>query len=86
MQKYSAPLPTNFVATTANLSKNQLKVLKLQEEFGFEYASVVEMLIYLMNTTFFLHFSIIKLANFTNLPGPKHFRAVKHIPHYQRCR
>ena len=84
-KKYAAPLPTDFMATNAERSKNHLEVLELPEEFGFEYASVVGMLIYLMNTTLLLHFAISKLAKLNTLPGRDHFKAARHLLRYLRC-
>ena len=84
-KRYAAPLPHDFVASTEDRSKTHLDVLQLQEEFGFEYASLIGMLIYLMNTAFSLHFHITKLAKFTTLPGRVHFKAAKHMLHHLRC-
>ena len=84
-KKYAAPLPYDFVATKEDRSKTYVEVLQLQEEYGFEYASVIGMLIYLMNTAFILHFAITKLGKFNALPGEKHFKAVKHILNHLRC-
>ena len=84
-KRYAAPLPCDFVATKKDKSENYLEVAKLQEEFGFEYASVIGMLIYLMNTAFSLHFAVTKLAKFNNLPGRKHFKAVHHLLRHLRC-
>ena len=49
-RKYSAPLPYDFIASKDDRSDTYLQVIALQEEFGFEYASVIGMLIYLMNS------------------------------------
>ena len=84
-KKYDTPLPHDFVATKKERSENYLEVLKLQEEFGFEYASVIGMLIYLMNTAFMLNFAISKLGKFNSLPGRKHFKALNHMLRYLRC-
>ena len=84
-KRFSAPLPHDFVATKADKSENFLEVQKLEEEFGFQYPSVIGMLIYLMNTAFALHFPISKLAKFNTLPGRKHFKALKHLLMYLRC-
>ena len=75
-QRYSAPLPHDFVASKKDRSEDYGQVQKLQEEFGFEYPSVIGMLIYLMNTGFLLHFPISKLGKFSTLPGRRHFKAV----------
>ena len=58
---------------------------KLQEEFGFEYSSVIGMLIYLMNTGYYLHFAISKLGKFNALPGRVHFKALKHMIMHLAC-
>ena len=84
-KKYAAPLPYGFVATKEDRSENMLEVEKLQEEFKFEYASVIGMLIYLMNTAFTLHFAITKLGKFNARPGRTHFKAVQHLLHHLRC-
>ena len=84
-KKYAAPLPYDFVASKEDRSQTYLQVVELQEEFGFEYASVIGMLIYLMNTSFMLHFPIFKLGKFNSLPGRKHFKAVYHLLRYLRC-
>ena len=73
------PLSTTFVAQKEDCSQNYVEVMELQEEFGFEYPSVIGSLIYLMNTGFALHFAITKLAKFNALPGRAHFKAVKHL-------
>ena len=65
----------DFVATKKDCSPDIETVQKLQEKFGFEYASVIGMLIYLLNTVYFLHFVISKLGNFNAL----YFKAVKHL-------
>ena len=83
--RYSAPLPYDFIATKEDRSETYLDVTRLEEEFGFEYASVIGMLIYLMNTAFILHFAISKLAKFNALPGRRHFKAVRHLLNYLRC-
>ena len=85
MLKYAAPLPTECIASKADNSENYMQVKELEKEFGFEYASLIGMLIYLMNTAFILHFSITKLARFMALPGRTHFKAVKHLLNFLRC-
>ena len=83
--KYAALLPTEFVASKEDASENYMQVKELEEEFGFEYASLIGMLIYLMNTAFVLHFPITKLARFMALPGRTHFKAAKHLLNFLRC-
>ena len=83
--KYSTPLPHDFIASKDDKSTTYVEVLKLQEEFGFEYASVIGMFIYLLNTCFAGHFAITKLAKFMTLPGLKHFKETRHMLKYLRC-
>ena len=83
-KKYAAPLPYNFVATKEDRSSTYVEVLDLQEEFGFEYASAIGMLIYLMNTAFILHFAITKLGKFNSMPGRNHFKALLHLLNHLR--
>ncbi|KAG7339618.1 hypothetical protein IV203_025338 [Nitzschia inconspicua] len=59
--------------------------MKIQEEFGFEYAAAVGSLIYLMNTFVKLAFPIRKLAKFMQKPGRKHFEILKHLLHHIQC-
>ena len=83
--KYAAPLPTEFIASKEDASENYMQVKELEEEFGFEYASLIGMLIYLMNTAFILHFPITKLARFMALPGKTHSKAATHLLKFFRC-
>ena len=85
VRKYSAPLPYDFVASRQDCSPDKEAVKNLQEEFGFEYPSVIGMLIYLMNTAYYLHFAISKLGKFNNLPGRRHFKALKHLLMHLAC-
>ena len=43
------------------------------------------MLIYLMNTAYYLHFAISKLGEFNALPGKAHFKALKHLLMHLWC-
>ncbi|KAG7340335.1 reverse transcriptase RNA-dependent DNA polymerase [Nitzschia inconspicua] len=83
--KYASPLPSGTVFTKEDCSKTYVDVLKLQEEFGFEYAAAVGSLIYLMNTFIKLTFSIRKLAKFMQKPGRTHFTILKHQLHHVQC-
>ena len=85
IKRYSSPLPHDFVATKQDCSPDKETVQKLQEEFGFEYASVIGMFIYLLNTAYYLHFAISKLGKFNALPGRVHFKAVKHLLMHLAC-
>ena len=44
-KRYKAPLPYDFVATKEHCSPDKATVIALQEEFGFEYSSVIGMFI-----------------------------------------
>ncbi|KAG7371219.1 hypothetical protein IV203_019789 [Nitzschia inconspicua] len=83
--KYASPLPSGTVFTKEDCSKTYVDVLKLQEEFGFEYAAAVGSLIYLMNTFIKLTCSIRKLAKFMQKPERSHFTILKYLLHHMQC-
>ena len=82
--KYTSPLPSEFVPSINDKSKDLFEVKSLESKYGFQYSSVVGMLIFLMNTTTELQYAIRKLAKFNALPGKKHFKAIIHLLHYIR--
>ncbi|KAG7349250.1 reverse transcriptase RNA-dependent DNA polymerase [Nitzschia inconspicua] len=82
--RYTGKIPGSLF-TKEDCSKTYVDVLKLQEEFGFEYAAAVGLLIYLMNTFIKLTFSIRKLAKFMQKPGRTHFAILKHLLHHIQC-
>jgi hypothetical protein len=49
-EKYPTPVPSTTIFTKGDYSPTYSKVIELQQEYGFEYAAVLESLIYLMNT------------------------------------
>ena len=77
--KFAAPLPSEFIPTIKDKSKNLLAYQDLQQEYGFAYPTAIGMLIFLLNTAIILHFSIRKLAKFNNLPGKTHYKALIHL-------
>ncbi|KAG7366303.1 hypothetical protein IV203_028973 [Nitzschia inconspicua] len=83
--KNASPLPSGTVFTKEDCSETYVNVLKLQEEFGFEYAAAVGSLIYLMNTFIKLTFSIRKLAKFMQKRGRTHFTILKLLLHHVQC-
>jgi hypothetical protein len=84
-EKYRQVLPSGFVATKVDLAADSLEVKRLEDEFGFKYASVIGMLIFSMNTFVYLHFAIRKLAKFMIRPGRVHYAAVAHLLRHLRC-
>jgi hypothetical protein len=84
-EKYRQVLPSGFVATKKDMANDMLEVKRLEDEFVFKYASVIGMLIYSMNTFFYLHFSIRKLAKFMVRPGRLHHAAAAHLLRHLRC-
>ena len=56
-----------------------LSVEELKTKHGFQYSSVVGMLIFLLNTAIILHYAIRKLAKFNTLPGKQHYKAIIHF-------
>jgi hypothetical protein len=84
-QRYATPLPTTATFTKQNCSSTYADVVKIQEEFGFEYAAVVGSLIYLMNTYIRLNYVVRKLARFMQYPGRKHFKMLLHLLRHLQC-
>jgi hypothetical protein len=70
---YASPLPASPVFTKNDCSDNYAAVMRLQEEFNFEYAAAIGSLIWLMNTYVKLCFAVRKLAKFMQYPGRQHF-------------
>ncbi|KAG7371023.1 reverse transcriptase RNA-dependent DNA polymerase [Nitzschia inconspicua] len=83
--KYASHLPSGTVFTKEDCSKTYVDILKLVEQFGFEYGAAIGSLIYLMNTFVKLTFSIRKLAKFMQKPGRTHFAILKHLLHHIQC-
>jgi hypothetical protein len=50
-KKYSVPQPTSAIYSMKDQSKTYSDVLKLQEKYGFEYASAIGLLIYVSLNT-----------------------------------
>jgi hypothetical protein len=84
-QRYTTPLPTTATFTKQDCSPTYSDVIKIQEEFGFEYAAVVGSLIYLMNTYVRINYAIRKLARFMQYPGRKHFKMLLHLLRHLQC-
>ena len=61
-----------------------LEVQQLEQTYGFLYSSVIEMLIFLLNTATVLQYAIRKLARFNALRGKKHFKALINLLHHVR--
>jgi hypothetical protein len=84
-ERYRQVLPSGFIATKKDMANDMFEVMRLQDEFGFKYASVVGMLIFSMNTFVYLHFAIRKLAKFMIRPGRVHYAAAAHLLRHLRC-
>ena len=82
--KHESPLPTTFVPTKKDCAANLLEVQQLEQTYGFQYSSVIGMLIFLLNTATVLQYAIRKLARFNALPGKKHFKALINLLHHVR--
>jgi hypothetical protein len=78
-KRYSAPLPSEVEFTNKDCSQHYMAVRKwLEEEYGFQFAVAVGLLIYLINTMTCLQFAVRKLARFMALPGEKCFKLLHH--------
>ena len=74
--KHESPLPATFVPTKKKCVTNLLAVQLLEQTYGFQYSSVIGMLIFLLKTATVLQYAIRKVACFNALPGEKHFKAL----------
>jgi hypothetical protein len=59
--------------------------MKLQEEYGFEYAGAIGSLIWLMNTFVKLSLVIRMLAKYMPYPGKQHFIYLRHLLNRIQC-
>jgi hypothetical protein len=83
--RYATPIPTTAIFTKEDCSATYSDVVKIQQEFGFEYAAVIGSLIYLMNTYTKLNYAIRKLARFMQFPGQTHFKLLLHLLRHLQC-
>ncbi len=84
-ERYRSVLPFGFIATKEDQANDMLEVQRLEDEYGFKYASVIGMFIFSMNTFTSLHFAIRKLAKFMIRPGRNHYAATAHLLRHLRC-
>ena len=66
--KHESPLPATLVPTKKDCETNLLEVQQLEQTYGFQYSSVIGMLIFFLNTASVLQYGIRKLARF-NAPA-----------------
>jgi hypothetical protein len=71
---YASPLPALPAFTKNDCSDNYAAVMRLQEEFNFEYAAAIGSLIWLMNTFVKLCFAFRKLEKVYAVPRKASFR------------
>jgi hypothetical protein len=69
-ERHRSVLPFGFIATKQDLADDMLEVKRLEDEFGFKHASVIGMLMFLMNTFVSLCFAIRKLTKFMTHASP----------------
>jgi hypothetical protein len=73
--KYATPVPTTTIFTEEDCSRTYSEVIKLQQEYGFDYAGAVGSLMYLMNTYIKLNYATRKLARTLHaISWPKTFQ------------
>ena len=82
--KRESPSPTTFIPTTKDCATNSHELQQLEQIYGFQYSSVIGMLIFLLNTATVLQYAIGKLAQFDALPQKKHFKALINLLHHVR--
>jgi hypothetical protein len=84
-RRYATPLPTTATLTKKDCRATYSDVVKIQEEFGFEYTAIVGSLIYLMNTYIRMNLAIRKLTRFMQYQGRIHFKFLQHLLHHLQC-
>jgi len=83
--KYIDPLPATLTWTRDDCSKTAEDVHALEQEFAFKYREVTGSFNFLGNTAIRTLYAIRKACKFMNLPGRRHFEALRHIVHHVRC-
>ena len=73
---YASPLPLNITLSKKQLSDNYTVVRELEERYGFEYASAIGSLIYLMNTNTKINYAVRKLARY-GIPWQRAFQSIE---------
>ena len=84
IKKYAVPLPSTFIPSKQDCSKNEQEVNQLSDQYGIDYSSAAGSLIYLIKTYIHQQFAVMKLAKFSRLPGKVHFEAMIHLLHHLR--
>jgi hypothetical protein len=82
---YASPLLALPAFTKNDCSDNYAAVMRLQEEFNFEYAAAIGSHVWLMDTFVKLCFAFRKLAKFMQYPGRHHFVHLHHLLNHIKC-
>jgi len=69
---HATPLPSNFMASNEDFSKDEATASQLAQEYNIDYASCIGSLIYLGMTRVDIIFAANKLVKFTHRPGKVH--------------
>ena len=83
--KYIDPLPATLTWTRDDCSKTAEDVHALEQEFIFKYREVTGSFNFLGDTAIRALYDIRKACKFMNLPGRRHFEALRHMLHHVRC-
>jgi hypothetical protein len=79
------PLPASPIFPENDCSQNCAAVMKLQEEYGFEYAAAIGSHIGLINTFVKVSLVIRKLEKYIQYPGKQHFVYLRHGLNHIQC-
>ncbi len=74
-------LPAEFVPSVEDCSKDEKTAKSLQEEYGINYSSCVEVLLYLSYRTD-ITYAAVKFAKYTRCPGVIHMESLLHLLGY----
>ncbi len=81
---HSTILPTEFVPSVEDCSKDEETAKTLQEEYGIDFASSVGVLVYLSYTRPDITYAVVKFVKYTRRPGVAHMEALLHLFSYLR--
>ncbi len=76
---HSTILPSEFVPSMEDCSKDEETAKTLQEEYGIDFVSCVGALLYVSYTRPDITYAVVKFAKYTRHPGVAHMEALLHL-------
>ncbi len=81
---HSTILPAEFTPSVEDCSMDEETTKTLQEEYGIDFASCVEALLYLSHTRPDITYAVVKFAKYSRCPGVVQMEALLHLLRYLR--